>query len=63
MAKFKRLFKEPAFHLVLLICYMFQFGWPFLTVPENSHVHGVYVGLFGSWFSFIILLFLISRAE
>ncbi|MFC1834184.1 hypothetical protein ACFL2Q_05555 [Thermodesulfobacteriota bacterium] len=63
MEKLKRLMREPGCHVLLVIVFLFLFGWPFLTVPETGSPLDSFVGLFTSWIAFILVLFLISRGH
>lgn len=61
MEKLGRFLREPGFHMLLVIVYLFIFGWPFLAVPETGSPLATFTGLFTSWIVFIVILYFISR--
>lgn len=61
MDKLKRFLSEPGVHLLVIVIYLFVFGWPFLFIPKTGSQAETFTGLFASWLVFILILYMLRR--
>lgn len=62
MDKFRTLFRQKEFHLLLLSLCLVLFNWPFLTGTYKRDLPTTFVSLFLAWAIVICLLFFTSQS-
>jgi hypothetical protein len=60
MERFKKLFRQTEFHIVLFFLSLVLFGWPIVHFPDAHRAENMFVYLFLAWGMVIVVLYLVS---
>lgn len=62
MGRFKALFRQQEFQVLLFCLSLFLFGWPVVSFSDMDRLQTMFIYLFAVWGLIVFLLFLVSRS-
>jgi len=62
MRRFKTLFRQKEFHVLLFCVSLFLFGWPVVSFSDIERLQTMFIYLFVFWGLIVLLLYLVSRS-